>query len=113
MPYLYHYTDKKGADEIAKSGVLKPSLGPGDEAFGAGQYFTSKPPQTKTNDLLKNNWDGLQASAKKVEYVVEIPKTSLPKAEERGKPAQRDVWVNPTKQNLDLVKAGAKIYERK
>jgi len=110
---LYHYTDKEGARAIAASGKLKPSVGPGDQAFGPGQYFTALPPDTKSKDLLKNNWDGIKAPKKKIEYVVEVPVESMPNVEPHGRSESRDVWVNQTKDPIDLKEAGAVIYKRK
>ena len=56
--YLYHYTDRQSAANIAKTKTIRPSKVPGDCALGKGAYFTSLPPTKTTNEILSNNYGG-------------------------------------------------------
>ncbi len=83
MSFFYHYTNKKGAEGIRASQILKKSedkIGGDDVAFGEGVYFTKMSPQHFSKvDIVMNNWgvkDRRQAEEMvrqgKVDYVVKV-----------------------------------------
>ncbi|XP_037041164.1 uncharacterized protein LOC119077900 [Bradysia coprophila] len=75
--YLYHYTSFVGAQAIVASGYLKKSGASG--AFGAGVYMTKlKPTDFFRDDILKNNYGGINAAFKgRADWVVRIKKSGL------------------------------------
>ena len=112
--YLYHYTDKESAKKIQQSGVLRPSrLRNGDCALGEGVYFTSKPPQCTSDNLMKNNYGGASSARRpKTQAYVRVEKDRVC-ARNGGKDLGRDVYVVHTTRDLKLGKAGVKMGERK
>ncbi len=69
MSFLYHYTDKYGAEAIRASMTLRESkLKIGDAVFGEGVYFTKMSPQHHSKvDIVMNNWG---ADRKRAEEMV-------------------------------------------
>lgn len=110
--YLYHYTTKTAAKQIASSGYIKGSTSPGDAALGPGGYFTSKPPQTSTKNLLQNNYDGgahLHRPSQTNAYV-RIPAAKVSVVDGRST-LKRDVFLVPGKRvNLP---PGTKVATRR
>jgi hypothetical protein len=81
MPFFYHYTDKKGAEGIWASKIIKQSTGQKRDAYhGDGVYLTKMPPQHHSKvDIAMNNWTtgSLEKAEKlvckgRVDYVVEV-----------------------------------------
>ena len=64
---LYHYTSSAKADEIEKSGVIKPSTDSKHTRFGGGVYLSDVPPTKSDKDIVSQNWGG-QARPEKVSY---------------------------------------------
>ncbi|KAJ1620371.1 hypothetical protein T492DRAFT_888808 [Pavlovales sp. CCMP2436] len=106
--YLYHYTTAEAALQIAQSGYIKGSTGPGDCALGPGGYFTSKPPQTSTQNLLINNYDSAARQHKRTDAqaYVRIPAHEVHAVDGRSH-LGRDVFVVPGS-HVDLP-AGTKF----
>ena len=105
--YLYHYTDSRSIHKIASSGYLQPSQARhGDAALGTGVYFTTKPPQSSNSTLLRNNYNTDAAPRSKVQaYVrVDADKVNYKSGHSR---LQRDVYVVPGGNGVNLSKAGA------
>ncbi|KAG4076103.1 hypothetical protein HA402_011450 [Bradysia odoriphaga] len=75
--FFYHYTSYIGAQAIVASGYLKKS-GPSG-AFGAGVYMTKlKPTDFFRDDILKNNYGGINSAFKgRADWVVRIKKSGL------------------------------------
>jgi hypothetical protein len=92
--YLYHYTTKTAAKQIASSGYIKASTGPNNTAIGKGGYFTSKPPQTSTQNLLRNNYDGAasQHRSSDTNAYVRIPANKVAAIDGRSQ-LNRDVYL--------------------
>ena len=111
--HLYHYTDASGAKAIAKSGHLRASKRiNGDCALGEGTYFTSKPPQTSTHNLLTNNYGReTRANMPKAQAYVRVDAASV-KAKSGCKQLGRDVYVVPGN-GVSLASVSAKIGQRK
>merc|ERR1712046_178301 len=98
--------------KIKKDGTLLGSTGPDDCALGPGAYFTSLPPQTSTEHLIENNWDGAAGgNAHKVESYIRINAHKVPVIDGRDH-LHRDVFVVPER-SVDLKDAGAKVGNRK
>lgn len=77
--YLYHYTDKRGADAIKATGYIKKSGSSG--AFGPGAYMTDlKPTDFFREDILKNNYGGIATTFKgRADFVVRVNRNNLNK----------------------------------
>lgn len=109
--YLYHYTTQSAAKQIANSGYIKASTAPSDAALGQGGYFTSKPPQTSTQNLLKNNYDGTahQRKPSQTQAYVRIPADKVHAYDGRSQ-LKRDVFLVPG--NRVVLPPGTKIATR-
>lgn len=70
--YLYHYTNTRGAEAIKATGYLKMSGSSG--AFGVGVYMTKlKPTDFFRDDILKNNYGGINSAFKgRADWVVRV-----------------------------------------
>ena len=116
MPrYLFHYTSRANAEQIMKSGYLKPSVQSvtGDAMEGDGCYFTSIPPWAEPDDILANNYDGAarRRYADRAESYVCICVDELPWSRElKPSAGSRDVWVVFGTRPLDLVYADAFVF---
>ena len=110
--YLYHYTDTASLDNIASSGVIKRSTGPGDCALGEGVYMTAKPPRSSTASLLNNNYDGAAAHVdrSKVDAYVRVDNDRVGAISGRDQ-LGRDVFV--ARGDLELSSAGASVGLRR
>ena len=121
--YLYHYTTSDAAAQIFESGKLLPSLrkgGAGDDATeGDGVYFTSIPPWAPRDVVIDNNYDGasLFFNESRAEAYIRIeawwlsPDVAVVRANVRQngrgpmKGKERDVYIVPGKEALDLSKS--------
>jgi hypothetical protein len=94
--YLYHYTTDDAAAQIDASGHIAQS----DTGMaGAGTYLTAKPPRTRTDALLHNNYaSSTSRNSSYVDQYVRVDHTDHLAAIHVGR--DRDVWkVNG---NVDL-----------
>lgn len=110
--YLYHYTTKTAAKQIASSGYIKASTGPSDCALGKGAYFTQKPPNTSTKNLLRNNYDGgaSQHRSSDTNAYVRIPANKVKAVDGRSQ-LNRNVFVVPGKRVV--LPTGTKMGTRR
>jgi hypothetical protein len=99
---LFHYTDKKGADAIRVSKILKQSERKnGDSAFGDGVYFTKMSHLDHSKvDIVMNNWGADREQAikfvrlGKVDYVVQVMVPDYDSSvTDKRKESGRDVWL--------------------
>lgn len=110
----YHYTDKRGAEGIAKSKEIKASTDTKTDArFGTGVYLTRKDPVSNDpKEIIRNNYDDGQRVVNnpemvaKVENVVEV---KLDSNEVQKVSNDRDVYLY--KGDLDLNKHEHKIQK--
>ena len=104
--YYYHYTDSKSAEKIIDSGYIKASTDCStDCSLGQGVYFTTKPPQSSTETLKQNNYDGAKdyIPDSKTQVYFRIPADQV-QAEDGSSRLDRDVLVVPqAKVHLDNV----------
>ena len=118
--YLYHYTTSDAAAQIFESGQLLPSIKEnGDAMAGDGVYFTSIPPWAEPDVLLSNNFDGASGRSNKSRakaYIrievwllspdVEVVRANVPQNSKGPmKDKERDVYLVPGKEALDLSKS--------
>ena len=118
--YLYHYTTSDAAAQIFESGKLLPSIKEnGDAMAGDGVYFTSIPPWAEPDVLLSNNFDGASGRSNKSRakaYIrievwllspdVEVVRANVPQNSKGPmKDKERDVYLVPGKEALDLSKS--------
>ncbi len=104
--YYYHYTDSKSAEKIIDSGYIKASTDCStDCSLGQGVYVTTKPPQSSTETLKQNNYDGAKdyIPDSKTQVYFRIPADQV-QAEDGSSRLDRDVLVVPqAKVDLDNV----------
>ena len=62
---VYHYTDKKSAEKIAKSGTIQQSS---DGLGGKGVYFTTMDPGERKGKIAENNYDGMNQTHAENKY---------------------------------------------
>ncbi len=104
MSYVYHYTDKAGIEGIEGDEMISPSDPDLKDAYyGAGVYFTTVPPESSTNQILRNNWDGVRGKNEFTEWYIAVKKSDLPKLKKVSARGMRDVWVTPDPVYLDEV----------
>ncbi len=103
----YHYTDERGAYNIANTMTLRASTG---GALGRGVYLTKMPPSESRSRIAENNYDGYAAGdghlgdialqRGRIDYVVEM---ELPDDYMiRDRTLGRDVYLYPDR-DLDLT----------
>lgn len=119
----YHFTDKKGAVGIEKSGKIKESEAGGpDSTFGKAVYVTSmKPNEHSVENIANNNWDDARLPQQKIKegkmdvaIKLELPDSAVSKADtkrnvfcHRGDvPTSRvkEVWVKDKSGNYKQIK---------
>ena len=94
--YLYHYTTPQAASSIAESSQI---TGSSVGLAGSGTYLTAKPPRTRTNDLLQNNYASTTVCDSS--YVDQYVRVEADDLGARHVGEDRDVWrVNG---NVDLL----------
>lgn len=86
--YLYHYTTDTAAASIAESGSIMES--PSGLA-GAGTYLTAKPPRTRTDALLENNYGS--ATSRNASYVNQYARVAADNLSATHVGSDRDVWL--------------------
>jgi len=92
---VYHYTNKKGADSIMASKVIRQST---DEVkdclLGKGVYLTSLSPGTYSKEQIAQNNYGHPAKASQgyVDYAIQI---DIPNHELKPNPDGRDIYCYP------------------
>ena len=107
---MYHYTDSKGLSGILQSGVIKPSIVKGKDAFfGEGVYLTALLPLHPNNGketILKNNYDNtgnghFYGYQERADCYVKFKISDLKGVVQKRQPfdgknkLNRDVWVYP------------------
>ena len=108
--WLYHYTSTPSAEEIRDSGSLNPSIRAvsGDAREGDGIYFTSLKQDTPYSVLHENNYDGARRLRAQNVYV-RVRRKKIPAVVRAPTSPDRDVWVLPTTEPLDLEEVGAQL----
>jgi len=110
MPYLYHYTDDEGAQNIVRSGRIHASVGlmaaTDDAGFGNGVYLTKASPQTHTKaEVAMNNWVKTTApfiNKTKNYFVLKIPDSDVRDATETDE--DRSIFIFGGRNDLCLHK---------
>jgi len=107
MPYLAHFSDELGAQQIIRNGKINASLdylSGGDTAFGNGVYLTGLDPGTHTPaEIAINNWmDDSPEFIRKAEYhfVLDIPDSDV----EDYSTEDRNIFLYGWKSDLRLWK---------
>ena len=110
VEWLYHYTSTESAEEIKYSGFLNPSIRTvsGDAREGDGIYFTSLKQNTPYSVLHENNYDGARRLRAQNAYV-RVRRKKIPAVVRAPTSPDRDVWVLPTTEPLDLDEVGAEL----
>jgi hypothetical protein len=106
---VYHYTDKEGILGMMRTRKMLPSVRPGDECLGQGQYFTTMGPESDSDELVRNNWGSNSEKYDKVAYYVRIERKKLGQL---IKAAGRNVLLNPSKESLNLREVEARFFQR-
>ena len=112
--WLYHYTSTQSAEKILDSGSLNPSIRAvsGDAREGDGVYFTSLKQDTPYSVLHENNYDGARRLRAQNVYV-RVRRKKIPAVVRAPTSPDRDVWVLPTTEPLDLDEVGAELTWKK
>ena len=110
LEWLYHYTSTERAKEILSSHALNPSIRAvsGDARQGDGIYFTSLKQDTPYSVLHENNYDGARRLRAQNVYV-RVRRKKIPAVVCASTSPDRDVWVLPTTEPLDLEEVGAQL----